>query len=623
MRVPSSLSVISIPFAELLEKHFSQPQNSEKSIEHQSGSDVEHQQFSHNDQNLSKEDTLTARKVIVDLSGELSLPETDTNVGQRVEDSPAEKMTKMKPQTSSNPSVQSVRQKFMHNQKSMKVQNNPCTSRMISLSRLPGQAERFQTSDRESSSSSYSHNIQRSSHHYSSQRNSRSIILKRRGFDLHCFVCHQVLETYRQVGEHCRLHNLRQQCPVCKAKFSATSNMKRHCLGHFSHAFYPCSFCKATFRRKDNLRTHMLRHLQRGNKSKNAESKGDKSNCPEVANPSDDGDAADKVVAEQFCEIVENMESSDPGPQEYAGVVSMSVKQEKASEDEKEINETPAENMQEESSNPIDVDQDIEDGNPIEEGRIVSYNCSSCGLKFSDVQSIRKHVIRHHAEQINPGTNEEEEVNMYLPLSQSELYQAPEVEHALADDHSLSLVPDTAADNDLAMASNRILFSNQGYNLSDVIDIENLSQMSNSDVSQSTVTSEQASCAGMNSLSEPASLNMPTSSGHPKRGVLGSTALICSICQQYLQSGDSIMEHQTLHTNVMGRALWCVVCGTRFSSKDCLRRHVYNHMGTRFKCPMCSSVYSRKDNLKKHVKDVHHYHYDKNGSIRPLVQFQE
>ncbi|XP_061172679.1 PR domain zinc finger protein 5-like [Saccostrea echinata] len=619
LEVPSSLSVINLPFGESLEKHFSQTllQNPEQNVEQRSSLKKEYQQKSSSKENNPKEETITAQKVVVDLSGEMNLPETVKNTSQSGTETSVQKHTKLKLPTSSSstPSIHSIRTKPFHTQRPLKMpSSSQHSSKMIALSRPPVHPERFQANNRESS---LIHNMPRPSQ----QRNSRSIIPRRRGFDLHCFVCHQVLETYRQVGEHCNLHNLKQQCPVCRAKFSATSNMKRHCLGHFSHACFPCSFCKATFRRKDNLRTHMLRHLHKNNKSKCTENTGNKSNHTEKSNSFANRDCVNELPGIQIGDEVERVESCEHG--ENAEFVNLPIKQENEEVrvlglmEATETNENPNKVIQEQCTASKNANQYIENENQGKEERIVSYNCSSCGMKFSDLHSVRKHVIRHHAEQVSQFSTIEDDSSMYLSHDQSERYQAPEVDHSITGEHALSRETDSAKDNNLIMSGNKISFSNQDYNQSDVIDIENLSQVSNGDTSHSSVSLEQASFSGANH--EIPSSSTPQSSGHSKGGMLGSPTLMCSICQQYLLTGEALVEHQSLHTNVMGRGLWCVVCGTRFSSKDCLRRHINNHLGTRFKCPLCSSVYSRKDNLKKHVKDVHHYHYDKNGIVRPLI----
>ncbi|XP_062583306.1 zinc finger protein 423-like [Saccostrea cucullata] len=615
LEVPSSLSVINLPFGDLLEKHFPQTllQNPEKNVEQQMNFRMESQQKSDSKENNPKEETITAQKVVVDLSGETNLPETVKSISQSGSENSVQKHTKLKLPISSTP----IRTRPFHTQRPLKMpSSSQHNSKMIALSRPPVHPERFQANNRETS---LTHNVPRPTH----QRNSRSIIPKHRGFDLHCFVCHQVLETYRQVGEHCNLHNLKQQCPVCKAKFSATSNMKRHCLGHFSHACFTCSFCKATFRRKDNLRTHMLRHLNKNNKSKCMVNTGKKSNNREKSTSSAKRDYVNELQGTQIVHEGDRVESCEH--EENTEVVNLPVKQENKEVRELgemeiiETNENPDEVTQDKSTASKNSNQHIENENQGKEKRIVSYDCSSCGMKFSDIRSVRKHVIRHHAEQIGQVSPVNENSSMHLSQDQSERYQALEVDQCTTGEHALSRDTDNAKDNNLIMSGNKISFSNQEYTQSDVIDIENLSQMSNGDTSCSSNSLEQASFSG--SKHEIPSTSTPQS-GHSK-GMLGSPTLMCNVCQQYLLTAEALMEHQTLHTNVMGRGLWCVVCGTRFSSKDCLRRHVNNHMGTRYKCPLCSSVYSRKDNLKKHVKDVHHYHYDKNGIVRPLMQFQD
>lgn len=631
--VPSSLSVIDLPFGDILEKHFpksfSQVEKSKESPSHSSSIQVEQQQFKcHNNEALAEEEPLSAQKVIVDLSGESVDSDAVNNIPYNTSNRLQQKHSESKSQSNTLSGHQLLRSKTTSNHRPYtKLQNGShVATRYMAMSRPSFQHERFKTNNREPGAS---YNLPKSSQQLSPHKNPRSIILKRRGFDLQCFVCLQVLETYRQVGEHCRLHNLRQQCPVCRAKFSATSNMKRHCLGHFTPVGFPCSFCKATFRRKDNLRTHMLRHVQRSDKG-NASEKRKSNDSQDRGGSSKDMECEKEESPKKnpVCETVttvdgvvhrsqENDKINVPIKQEIEEVIHVDSEtlQELATADN--LNESMSEDYVAES-----VQQGKEEGSLGNHERIVNYNCSSCGLEFTDMQSIRKHVVMHHAEQINPEPSGE--VDLQFLHHQTEVFQAPEGVQSLPSVPNESRESDIMERNDSVSASNKISFSNQDYNLSDVIDIESLSQMSNGDTNQSEISSEQSSFTDINSLSEPTSSSTPIStSGQAKRGMLSLTTFVCSICKQYLHSGDAIMEHQVMHANVMGSKLWCVACCTHVSSKDCLRRHINNHMGNRFQCPMCSSVYNRKDNLKKHVKDVHHLHYDKNGIVRPLSMFQE
>lgn len=629
--VPTSLSVIDLPFGDILEKHFpksfSQVEKSEESCS--SRIQAEQQQFkSYSNEAVAEEEPLSAQKVIVDLSGESVDSEAVNNMPYNTSHRFIQKHSESKSQSNISSGHQSLRSKTAsHHRPNTKLQNGShVATRYMAMSRPSFQHERFKTNNREPSAS---YNIPKSSQQLSPHKNPRSIILKRRGFDLQCFVCLQVLETYRQVGEHCRLHNLRQQCPVCRAKFSATSNMKRHCLGHFTPVGFPCSFCKATFRRKDNLRTHMLRHVHRngkGNESENRRSNGslDSGTSSKDMECEKEESTKQKPVSETVTTVEsvvhrspENEKINVPIKHEIEEVIHIDSEtvQELVTADNP--NESMSEDYVTES-----VQQGKEEGNLGNQERIVNYNCSSCGLEFSDLQSIRKHVVMHHAEQINPEPSGE--VDIQFLHHQTEVFQAQKEVQSLPSLPNESRESDIMESNDSSLASNKISFSNQDYNLSDVIDIESLSQMSNGDTNQSEISSEQSSFTDIYSLSKPTSSSTPIStSGQAKRGMLSLTTLVCSICKQYLHSGDAIMEHQLMHANVMGSKLWCVACRTHVSSKDCLRRHISNHMGNRFQCPMCSSVYSRKDNLKKHVKDVHHLHYDKNGTVRPLTFFQE
>ena len=631
LEVPSSLSVIDLPLGEILAKNFplSFPHSGNPEKTNRSYIKGKQQQFNKCDENQIKEQTLSTHKVIVDLSGEPGGSKTVEKDQYCGSSDFHQEHSQFKPQSYATSGSESVQRSYASSAQRSRIkfpnhsQHSTRCVESADVSRQRTHANQPKSGVLNNALSS------KSSQQNSIQRNTRSIIMKRRGLDLHCFVCNQVFETYRQVGEHCRMHNLKQQCPVCKAKFSASSNMKRHCLAHFSHTLYPCSFCKATFRRKDNLRTHMLRHIHKNNKKnetlhENSDQNQNEGHLSESICPREsEKDASSELAG------AENMESTDHISLDSVDVVNVPIKQEKEIEDMMTIKDiqnqeplvNPHENMMNEcSSDPQEKTE--EDNTPRNRERIVNYNCSSCGLEFYDMQSIRKHVIRYHAEQFNPGTSVEE--NQYSSHDQS-IYQAPDMVLSLPTQQSENRKSNVFEVSDSPMMANKISFSNQSYDHSEVIDIEKLSQVSNSgDTSQSTGSSEQSSISGIDLSNEAVSLNESASySSQPKRNLLGYTALMCSICKQYLHSGHAIMEHQTMHVNIMENKLQCVACGAQFSSKDCLRRHINNHIGNRFKCPLCSNVYSRKDNLKKHVKDVHQYHYDKTGSIRPLLHFQE
>jgi hypothetical protein len=91
---------------------------------------------------------------------------------------------------------------------------------------------------------------------------------------------------------------------------------------------------------------------------------------------------------------------------------------------------------------------------------------------------------------------------------------------------------------------------------------------------------------------------------------LDSITPICRICGIMFKDVQQVIDHKFEHPVEIPQAYGCTICNADLSSKECLRRHIRNHMGEEYQCYYCQSKYNRKDNLYAHMKNSH-------GWVRP------
>ncbi|XP_060072145.1 zinc finger protein 687-like [Ylistrum balloti] len=521
-----------------------------------------------------------------------------------------------------------------------------------------------------------------------------------RANDAKCCVCAEVLTSFADNQSHSIKHDLQNQCVVCGIKLSVTSNLRRHFLGHIHNIAFTCPFCTAMYRRKDNLTSHLfqkhnINSMQRRSQQliarmgkvpkqiqgiddtsqSSAHNISERQDVVEVtSDPPNSGNENVVSTASRSAEspMLIPMETNVPSelqqlvtriPDSSAKEVGQSNQSPIQIKDEPEGNSGSSDfcsapqvmhgNQQVErdqtestdlySSGGIQESNDIlttDAAHQINTSSILNYSCSTCDVKFPQLEKLQDHVAAFHSDQVPTCVADSDTgtTNGHTLVSTTD----STVLSVSAEGQALYLYSETrGSETSLEQENIRMAMSSGNKQHEEVIDIENLSDMSNFQHTESTLMQqagyssnrqgdilakatdflgsvyssfippsyESSPSSNMNQ-----SMESPNTSFSPGRNRISKGNNKCLVCGLLLSTWEAIMEHGEQHASVLsnqygpGKRFPCVVCQTPLSTKDSLRRHAVNHMGVQHFCTMCSAVYSRRDNLLKHMRDTHGVH---------------
>ncbi|KAK3098949.1 hypothetical protein FSP39_024576 [Pinctada imbricata] len=441
--------------------------------------------------------------------------------------------------------------------------------------------------------------------------------------DPKCFTCNEPLDTYEKVLAHCKLHNLLKTCPICSFEFSGMkNNLKRHCLSHMQRPIYKCPYksCTSTFGRKDNLRKHLTRHEHKmtnprlsllGQKTQPLKpnrrkplpsyklptlvkmpSRIDRSlYFPEDDHESIAGESNQSGLSELY--IKEplsgplHLEDCDDGtsnclPMKSADLISSSALSDDAVKEclkDENITIPPLDKANGQSESRFEKKLTIDSVISRISRKATLPNDFAMDSKFQDCIDQNSDPVEHEDGcGIGKISLKSEESKTYIPHSQSQ---------------GGVVFPERDADN----FSQKYSFENGlNLNMEDVTAADDANRSNSQDTSdddQSHISSEDV---------------LPDDNSHLIYTTIRKQKdlpLKCKYCSKPMESYVKIMDHVDEHIDLVRHRLTCVVCATEFSSKDCLRRHARNHFGIKFQCSLCSNSYSRNDNLNKHMGDSH------------------
>nr|XP_053623371.1 zinc finger protein 665-like isoform X1 [Plodia interpunctella] len=83
----------------------------------------------------------------------------------------------------------------------------------------------------------------------------------------------------------------------------------------------------------------------------------------------------------------------------------------------------------------------------------------------------------------------------------------------------------------------------------------------------------------------------------------------CSLCERFLPLRSMYLAHKKAHrenkpVHIPEDIFQCNKCSKLFKTKDCLRKHLAEHIKRNFICETCGRVFTRRDYLNKH-KPIH------------------
>ena len=84
--------------------------------------------------------------------------------------------------------------------------------------------------------------------------------------------------------------------------------------------------------------------------------------------------------------------------------------------------------------------------------------------------------------------------------------------------------------------------------------------------------------------------------GDPKK----TSKHCCHICGRVCQSSKGLSQHQQVHQN--GESLQCKICGTKYTQRSYLTRHMLTHGEKRFHCDICKKTFFQTTDLKMHMR---------------------
>ena len=499
------------------------------------------------------------------------------------------------------------------------------------------------------------------------------VVTKEKKNDVKCGICQQKLESCADILSHSKLHDLDLACCVCEAKFASYCNMRRHCAGHVQTILYMCSLCHCAYKRKDNLQTHIKKHYlhssgtftgrhhmkyphlrslsqstktfvltkdsnmanqKRADKggTANSQHENEQSNCtitrvergPEIRESNSLSNAEDHQIDltsddEQIKDSDKmNVDESDTKLQDME--VNISSNHDMQPKNLTITNHDLESNM---ATNSIQLENEAEKKHQstYESDRVVSlaestcntqenisvsnqilnYCCSSCGVNFDQLENLRRHIFSSHSEEI-PNQSENNEVDasvLNLDPIKIELFEENNSQNKVME-NEMQII-------DIGKLSE---FSGQYNPLNQSNEIRpedlNLAMYSADGNFQTPPMGNPFGEAYHNSSAK--SLKGFKKGRHGDR--LDSITPICRICGIMFKDVQQVIDHKFEHPVEIPQAYGCTICNADLSSKECLRRHIRNHMGEEYQCYYCQSKYNRKDNLYAHMKNSH-------GWIRP------
>ncbi|OWF54045.1 uncharacterized protein LOC110445633 [Mizuhopecten yessoensis] len=530
-----------------------------------------------------------------------------------------------------------------------------------------------------------------------------------RANDAKCCACGDVLTSFADNQSHSTKHNLPNQCVVCGITLPATSNLRRHFLGHIHNIAFTCPFCPAMYRRKDNLTSHLFQKHNINSMQRRAQQlltrlgkvpkpiqeiegthqtpashhdlhgsqgfievpgdstsdSGNTSVIPVLSTSSNDSTEntmhppMETDVPSDIPQVVSripdpNSDSEVCHPLVQPNDSPIQIKEEPEGyfdgQDVHQTNTIPGNQQTEgDTTDPValysaggtQASNDVpttEGVNPLSSNSILNYSCSTCDVKFPQLEKLQHHVSAFHSDEMS---TEMAGSGIHTSMSNENIHVTtadPIVANDSVEGQALYLYNDSHGSG-LDDETIRMALGSRSTQLEEVIDIENLSDMRSFQHTESTPI-QQAGYSGTRSgdilskateflgniypsyfppsyESSPSnSLNKSFDMDASNTGFTGRKKISkgnnkCLICGMLLTSWEAIMEHGDQHNNVLptdygtGKRFPCVVCQTVLSTRDSLRRHAVNHMGVQHFCTMCSAVYSRRDNLLKHMRDTH------------------
>lgn len=471
--------------------------------------------------------------------------------------------------------------------------------------------------------------------------------------DLACCVCEAKFASYCNMRRHCAGHvqTILYMCSLCHCAYKRKDNLQTHIKKHYLHANraftgrhhmkYPhlrsLSQSTKTFvlTQHSNMANQKRADIGETTNSQHHEHENEESNCtitrvdrgPEIRASNSLSNAEDHQIDltsddEQIKDSVEmnvdesntihqdmevNMPSNhDRQPNDLtnhdleSNMATNSTQLESEAE-EKHQSTYESDRVMSHAESTCNTQENVSVSN-----QILNYNCSSCGVNFDQLENLKRHIFSSHSEEIhNQSENNEVDASVLnLDPIKIELFE---------ENNSQNKVPVVENEMQIIDIGKLSEFSGQynPLNQSNEIRPEDLNMvtgMYSADGNFQTPPMGNPFGEAYLSSSAAKSLKGYKKGRHGDR--LDSITPICRICGIMFTDVQQVIDHKFEHPVEIPQAYGCTICNADLSSKECLRRHIRNHMGEEYQCYYCQSKYNRKDNLYAHMKNSH-------GWVRP------